>query len=325
MLSRPGARVATADQAITDPRPTLHHDVAAAVARLLAGVGVGRPRGHPSGLIVVPLEDAGGHPQHLLRRGAGPLEVEETAPPRAGELLVANRRPGEIALHQGDLFTGGLADRAALTAMVVGPGEERVLPVEPVEPRWWWTGPPVLDGALDPPLSALLALAGLDDAAGGGLSAVARSCLWEVAPRGAAGEQGDRWHDSVAGAARGWLVLAGTGVLATRVWDRPRPLSPGQRDLAVSSAAADAARRFLGSLVRASWRSAGSGAGIAEVSGHRAGATIHDGRIVELGSVRLSDEIALALLRRPILDRGRTGSPPVDDHRDPPAPGYRPA
>ena len=276
----------------------MHHDVAAAVARLLAGVGVGRPRGHPSGLIVVPLEDAGGHPQHLVRQAASPLEVEETSPPRAGELLIANRRPGEIALHQGDLFTGGLADRAALTAMVVGPGEERVLPVEPVEPRWWWTGPPVLDGALDPPLSALIALAGLDGVARGGLSAIARTTLWAAAPRGAARSDLAGRHREVAISDWGWVLLAGTAVLATRVWDRPRSLAAWPSDPVIPRVdAGAAARRFLSSLARAQWEETVTGTGLGEIHGYHAAATLHEGRIVELGSARLSDELADSLLR----------------------------
>ena len=274
----------------------MHHDVAAAVARLLAGVRVGRPQWHPSGLTVVPLEDGGGHPPGGLSYSGGQPEVSETTPPRAGELLVANREPGAISLHQGDLFTGGLADRAAQAAMVVGPGEERIVPVEPTEPRWWWTGPPVLDGALDPPLSALVALAGLDHAARGGLSAIALTCLWAVAPRGAAAVELHRWRDEAATVARGWVLLAGGRVLAVRVWDGPRSMSPGQP--AVPRHAADAARRFLASLARAVWMVTVSGTGVAEVSGHHASATLHEGRIVELGSVRLSDEIAGALLLR---------------------------
>src|SRR5579872_1211177 len=186
----------------------MHHDVSATVATLLAGVRVGRPRLHSSGLTVVPLEDVDGGLHAGLRQARGQPAVGETTPPRAGELVVANRGPRAITLHQGDLFTGGLADRAALAAMVVGAREERILPVEPTEPRWWWTGPPVLAGALDPPLSAVLALAGLDGSARGGLSASARGCLWAIAPRGAGVD------DERATAIRGWLLHSGATVLA---------------------------------------------------------------------------------------------------------------
>lgn len=271
----------------------MHHDVAT-VATLLAGVRVGRPRLHSSGLTVVPLEDVDGGLHAGLREARGQPAVGETTPPRAGELIVANRGPGAITLHQGDLFTGGLADRAALAALVVGAGEERVLPVEPTEPRWWWTGPPVLAGTLDPPLSALLALAGLDGAAGGGLSASARSCLWTIVPRGAAAVD----DESVA-ASRGWVLHSGATVLAARVWDGPRSPTAERLEPAASLDPSGAvARRFLAALARAPWPITVAGEGAVEIRGHHAVATFHDGRIVELGTVRPSEELVDALLSR---------------------------
>ena len=156
----------------------MHHDVSAPVARLLAGVRARPPWRHRSGLTLVPLDDARGPRWTGLPSVRSELEVGETVPPRPGALLVANRGPGAVAVHTGDLFTGGLADRAAQAAALVGPGEEQVVSVEAVEARWWWTGPPVLRGTLDPPLAALVALAGLDREGRGGLSAIARTGLW---------------------------------------------------------------------------------------------------------------------------------------------------
>jgi len=294
----------------------MHHDVAAPVARLLAGVGVGRPRRHPSGLTLVPLAGGGGVPPPR-----GDLQVVEMRPPRAGALRVANRGPGTVAVHTGDLFAGGLADRAASEAAMFAPHAERVPAVEAVEGRWWWTGPPVRAGALEPPLSALVALAGLaglDGDARGGLAAIARTCLWALGPHSGLGEPSRPELPDPVTPAWGWVLLGDATVLAARIWGGPRPLAlPPDATAAPHRGAEDAARRFLAVLATARWMATETGNVRGEVAGHHARAVLHAGRVVELGSVRLSEELAGLLLRAAVGAPAQTPmSPRSPDERN---------
>jgi hypothetical protein len=274
----------------------MHHDVAAPVARLLAGVRVGRPWREPSGLTVVPLEAAGGRGLRTASEEGPELQVMETVPPRAGELLVLNRGSRPLTLHTGDLFTGGLADRAAHRAIVVDPRVERLVPVEPVDVRWWWTGPPVLGGTLDPAESALVALAGLDGSAPAGLAAIARTSLWAVARRPVLEADLRSRPSAGVATARGWVLLADAAVLAAQVWADSRALGVGEEP--VHRPRHDeraAARRFLSVLGAARWTATAAGTATGRLAGHHVGGALHGGRMVELGSVLLSTALADAL------------------------------
>src|SRR5437588_7569568 len=276
----------------------MHHDVSAPVARLLAGVRARPPWRHRSGLTLVPLDDARGPRWTGLPSVRSELEVGETVPPRPGALLVANRGPGAVAVHTGDLFTGGLADRAAQAAALVGPGEEQVVSAEAVEARWWWPGPPVLRGTLDPPLAALVALAGLDGEGRGGLSAIARTGLWALGSRPSDEEDPPTSHFEPITVTRGWMLLSAGAVLALRVWSEPRAVTArGASPLPRGAGDEAAARRFLAAIAAAPWTHTVAGPALAEVAGHHAHAVLHEGRVLELSTLRLSTELADALLR----------------------------
>jgi hypothetical protein len=275
------------------------HEVAMQVIRLLAGVTLGRPLHHPTGLTVLPILGPGARSDEpSLTSQVADLEVSESAPPSAGRLLVANRGHGAVAVRTGDLFVAGLADRAARAAVVVRPRTEQVVDVEAMEARWWWQGPLVLAGALDPPRSALIALTGLARDVAGGLSAIARTCLWALGEGIGGGEPPAEVDGASSTVAQGWVLLADRRVAAVRMWGRPRRMAlRGAVRAAAPHGEEAAARRFLADLGGAAWTQLHAGVAEGAIGGLRIRLAQLDGEIVELSAVLLTADLAGALLR----------------------------
>jgi hypothetical protein len=108
-----------------------------------------------------------------------------------------------VAAAFGQRLLGGMADRVVVTHSAVSEGENAIIPVAPLEPRWWDEGPLRLGGRLPPTVLALVQLAASDWI---GLRSLARTALWETCR--------ERPGDETAAEQSGWALLDGPTLLA---------------------------------------------------------------------------------------------------------------
>jgi hypothetical protein len=106
----------------------------------------------------------------------------------------------------GQRLTGGMANRVVVTTAAIPRAEAIIVPVTPLEPRWWDEGPLRVRGQLPPALLALLQLARSERT---GLRSVAGTALWEGCRASS--------DDDPAVTQHGWVLLDGPVLLAARL------------------------------------------------------------------------------------------------------------
>jgi hypothetical protein len=136
--------------------------------------------------------------------------VRELQPPTPEAVITSDAQGSGGAAVFGQRLLGGMADRVVVTHSAIPEGENAIIAVAPLEPRWWDEGPLRLGGRLPPTVLALLQLAASDWM---GLRSLARTALWEVC-RGPLGDDAPSEHD-------GWALLDGPTLLAAYVMVPP--------------------------------------------------------------------------------------------------------
>ena len=166
----------------------------------------------------------------------------------------------------GQRLLGGMADRVVVTHSAIPEGENAIIPVAPLEPRWWDEGPLRLGGRLPPTPWALLQLAASDWV---GLRSLARTALWEACR--------DPHGDETAAEQGGWALFDGPTLLAAYLMIPPKvpsaapaPLQDPHSSALVRRALAEAARD-----ARVAW-SVVSHPDLTELSAVRASLTLPD-------------------------------------------------
>jgi len=281
----------------------MDNDTATLLADLLAGLVPAEPSRGRVGEWIVPLvERPGRRPQAPAEphQPSGLTAVEERVP-APDRVVVANGSARHLAVYAGTVFRGGFADRTVVRTAVVPAGASRVLTVEPVEPRWWPAGPLVAHGTVDPVLAVLLELADR----GGALAARARTAGWSVHRH--AGEVGERPLRPGGGPA-GWIVLiggqvAGASLHPPRGQRRSRGVAPpaggAGPERPERRAAAQVAATFLDRLeAEVEWASADGAAVEGRLDDSALRLTPLGGSAAHLTSVRLTDELVVAAVRR---------------------------
>ena len=204
--------------------------------RVLGAVIAGPSRRDRYGLTIIPIQVHGGDP--AWRRYVPPLIVRELRPPTPEAVLMNDAQGSGGAAVFGQRLLGGMADRVVVTHSAVPEGETAIIPVAPLEPRWWDEGPLRLGGRLPPTPCGLLQLASSDWV---GLRSLARTALWE-ANRGLLGEDAATEQD-------GWALLEGPTLLAAYLRvppavaaAAPAPLQDSHSSVLVRRALAEAAQ-----------------------------------------------------------------------------------
>ncbi|MGP8160102.1 MAG: hypothetical protein ACLQGJ_02590 [Candidatus Dormibacteria bacterium] len=199
------------------------------------------------------------------------LAVRELQPPVPGNVVAASAAgPGGMATF-GQRLAGGMADRVVLATSAIPRGENAIIPVAPLEPRWWDEGPLRLRRQLPPTLQALLRLAMSDWI---GLRSLARTALWE-----ACREPSD--DDLVAGQ-DGWALLDGPTLLAVHLMLPPAMSPPSAPDPPADPRSSALVRRALSDAAR----------------DDRVGWSAHShGRLIELSMLRASLALPDIILR----------------------------
>jgi hypothetical protein len=277
----------------------MEHDAAALLVDLIARLIAGHPVPGAAGEWIVPLAERPG------RRAGAPAELHEEDgavaaeewPPRPGRVVVVNGSDRAVVVYAGAVLRGGLADRAVVRTALVPARAGRVVRVEPLEPRWWPSGPLVPDGTVEPLRAGLLELGDRR----GVLAARARTAMWSVHRDPAEGAA------APGGGPGGWIVVLDRRVVAAglRPPRRPRtagaapPSEDGVPSLTSDSPpVTDLAHAFLHRL-------------LTEVEWARPGPELTDGtlhdialRLTSLGgsgahltAVRLSDDLPVAAVR----------------------------
>jgi hypothetical protein len=281
----------------------MDNDAATLLADLLPGLVPAEPSRGGMGEWIVPLvERLGRRPPAAaeLHESYGVTAVEEWVP-ATDRIVAGNGSARDVAVYAGALFRGGYADRAVVRTAVVPAGGSRVLTVEPVEPRWWHAGPLVAHGTVDPVLAVLLELADR----GGALAAKARTAGWSGhRDAGGAGERPLR----PGGGPGGWIVVIGGQVAGASLHPpggrrRSHAVAPPADGASLARperrAAADVAATFLDRLpVEVEWASAAGAAVEGRLDDSALRLTPLGGSAAHLTSVRLTDELVVALVRR---------------------------
>jgi len=175
----------------------------------------------------------------------------------------------------GQRLTGGMADRVVVATSTIPLGGQAIIPVAPLEPRWWDEGPLRLDGRLPPTVLALVQLATSDWV---GLRSLARTALWE-----ACRELSD---DDLATEQDSWALLDGPTLLAVQLMLPPGVIFPAP-DAAHDPSSSALVRRALSEAAR----------------DDRVGWLAHSqGHLTELSMVRASLALPDAILRPVVLD-----------------------
>jgi hypothetical protein len=266
---------------------------------------------------VVPLGEQPGRPAPgpaEFHQACGASAVEEQVP-TPGRIVVANGSDRDVVLYAGAVLRGGFADRAVVRTAVIPAGAGRVVTVEPLEPRWWPSGPLVPAGMLDPLRAALLELGDRR----GVLAAQARTAAWSVhRDLGALGEWPVR-HDV---GARGWIVVIGVEVAAASLHPPRRSsldgqaVSPTNRAVGRRSppgAVADLAVAFLDRLVTdVEWAAPAGEVMEGRLDDSAIRLTLLGGAGAHLTAARLSDELTTAAVRGSLDLPDR---PPPPSHR----------
>jgi hypothetical protein len=127
-----------------------------------------------------------------------------------------NDAPGsEVAAAFGQRLMGGMANRVVVTDSAIPEGGNAIIPVVPLEPRWWDEGPLRVGGRLPPTVLALVQLAEGDWI---GLRSLARTALWEACR--------EPFGDDTAAEEDGWALLDGPTLLAAYLLLPPAVPSP---------------------------------------------------------------------------------------------------
>lgn len=275
----------------------MDHDIATLlladlVTPLIAAAGAPGPVGE----WVVPVTRRAG------RRASGPAELHEVdgaiateaSVPDPTRITVANRSGRDVVVYAGAVLRGGFADRAVVRTAVVPAGGNRVVSVEPLEPRWWPSGPLLPAGMVEPVRAALLELGDRP----GALASRARTAMWSAHrdPPAAAVWSG--------GGSSGWILVTGGAVAAAnlhpprasgldRRTDRPGPRrsEPG--------AVVDLARSFLVRLLtEVEWTGCAGDRREGRLDRSAIRLTPLGGAGAHLTAVRLTDELTTATVLR---------------------------
>jgi hypothetical protein len=239
---------------------------------LLGAVIAGPPGRDRFGLTVIPLRVRGA--DATRPQLAQPLTARELQVPSPGNVVIASAAGAAGSAAFGQRLTGGMADRVVMATSALPRGQNAVIQVAPLEPRWWDEGPLRLDGRLPPTLLALLLLTASDRI---GLRSLARTALWEACrelPDGNAATEQD-----------GWALLEGPTLLAAYLMVPPAvaAATPAPLQDAHSSALV---RRTLGEAAR---------------DARFAWSAVSHPALTELSIVRASLNIPEAILRNPAV------------------------
>ena len=177
--------------------------------RLLGALTAGSPRRDGYGLTVIPMQVRGVDPLRL--RDVQPLIVRELQPPTPEAVIMNDACESGGAAVFGRRLLGGMADRVVVTHSAIPEGENAIIPVAPLEPRWWDEGPLRFGDRLPPTVLALLQLAASDWT---GLRSLARTALWEACR--------ERPGDETAAEQGGWALLDGPTLLAAYLMIPPK-------------------------------------------------------------------------------------------------------
>jgi hypothetical protein len=293
----------------------MDNDVATLLSDLLTGLVPAEPSLGRVGEWIVPLVEQPG------RRPPGPAELHEAhgvtvveeRVPAPDRVVVANGSARDGAIYAGAVLRGGFADRAVVRTALVPAGARRVLSVEPVEPRWWPVGSLVAGGTVDPVRAILLQLADRR----GALAAQARTAGWSV--HRDAGDVGE-WPLRRGGWPGGWIVVlggqvAGASLHPPRGHRRSRAAAPpadrAGAPLPDRGSAADIAATFLDRLLtEVDWASRSGAAVEGSLDDSALRLTPLGGSAAHLTSVRLTDELVVALVRRSLAlsENGRAST-----------------
>ena len=204
--------------------------------RLLGAVTAGSSGRDGYGLTIIPIQVRGADP--AWRRCVPPLIVRELQPPTPEAVLMNDAQGSGGAAVFGQRLLGGMADRVVVTHSTIPEGENAIIPVAPLEPRWWDEGPLRLCGRLPPTPWALLQLAASDWV---GLRSLARTALWEACR--------ELPGDDAAAEQDGWALLDGPTLLAAYLMvppdvssATPAPLDDPRSSALVRRALDEAAR-----------------------------------------------------------------------------------
>jgi hypothetical protein len=237
--------------------------------RLLRAISAGPPGRARFGLTVIPLQVHGAGAARP--RPSQPLAVRELQPAAPGKVMATSDAGAAGTVTFGQRLTGGMADRVVVATSALPLGEKTIVPVAPLESRWWDEGPLRPRGQLSPTLQALLQLTVSDWI---GLRSLARTALWEACR--------DPSNDDPAAEHDGWALFDGSTLLAIHLSLPPLagpPSRPGPPPDPRSSA-----------LVRRALSEAGRD--------DRVGWSAHSqGRLIELSMVRASLTLPDAILR----------------------------
>ena len=238
--------------------------------RLLGALTAGSPRRDGYGLTVIPMQVRGVDPLRL--RDVQPLIVRELQPPTPEAVIMNDAQGSAGAAAFGQRLLGGMADRVVVTTTAIPRGEDAIIPVAPLEPRWWDEGQLQLRGEIPPTLFALLQLAESDWI---GLRSVARTALWEACrePLG----------DDTAAEEDGWALLDGPTLLAAHLLLPPAVASPAP-DLLPDPHSSALVRRALAEAAR---------------DARVAWAVVSHPDLIELSLVRASLSLPEAILQSP--------------------------
>jgi hypothetical protein len=230
--------------------------------------------------------------------GVTALEERIPAPER---VVVDNRSAREVAVYAGAVLRGGFADRAVVRTALVPAGLSRVVTVEPVEARWWPSGPFLLGGTVDPVRAALLELADRR----GALAARARTAVWSVHRHPA--EVGE-WPPPHRDGLSGWIVVIGGRVAGASLHPPRRLGRAGGGASAADGAgappperamAADIATAFLDRLLtEVEWASRAGAAVEGRLDDSALRLTPLGGSGAHLTAVRLTDDLVVGVVRR---------------------------
>jgi hypothetical protein len=248
------------------------HHASLLSTRLLSAISAGSPERDGFGLTVIPLQVRGadaGRPQL-----AEPLAARELQVPEPRNVVMASAAGAAGLATFGQRLTGGMADRVVMATSAIPRGQNAIIPVAPLEPRWWDEGPLRLRGQLSPTLVALLQLAASDWI---GLRSLARTALWEAC-RGSC-------DGALVAVPDSWALFDGRTLLAGRLMLAP----------AVSSRAPDSPPDpHSSALVRRALAEAAEGARFAW-------SAVSHPDLTELSMVRASLILPEAILRSPAV------------------------
>jgi hypothetical protein len=193
----------------------MQHNVTDTVLAAFSLARAGPPVAAPFGFSVVPLHAERGR----SHRGDGlaPIAWREVLPAHPAVLSARNASASSVVLNVGTVLIGGMSARVVRARCVVQAGSQAVVPVTPLEARWWDAGA-LWSVAGNPVLTALVLQAALsaDAAASSARNLLCSGALCEAALNSAVTARGDT---------AGWVLYAGGSVVAA-FWPRSGAADP---------------------------------------------------------------------------------------------------